>query len=255
MEQPIRFSADEGPTALGLCTLFHTQVLLGVTPALTTAPPLLGQRLRPGLSTPLIAAALVILPVFVQAPWVRVSPLSCAVFTFVLMAVGLYWGGSRGQVLIGFSGSWLAGSLFWGWLRLQPLWHLPVEAFLLPLAIAGLSGPWRRAGQFYLGALIGTACTDAAIALCGLMPLWPQVLQATPSEAPLLLSQAAQEVLKPFHLSIVLSMAATLVGFSRWLWHRGEGGQVISASLLSTLAVDGVFLMLALLAPHLSGLV
>ena len=113
------------------------------------------------------------------------------------MALGLRLRGDLGALLIGFSGSWLAGAVFWGWLRLHPLWHLPVEAFALPLAIAGLQGPWRRAGQFYLGALIGTACTDAATALCGLMPLWPQVLQASPSEAPLLLSAAAEQVLQP----------------------------------------------------------
>ena len=110
--------------------------------------------------------------------------MACALFTAVLVALGLRLRGDLGALLIGFSGSWLAGAVFWGWLRLHPLWHLPVEAFALPLAIAGLQGPWRRAGQFYLGALIGTACTDAATALCGLMPLWPQVLQASPSEAP-----------------------------------------------------------------------
>ncbi|RCL51561.1 MAG: DUF3120 domain-containing protein [Synechococcus sp. MED-G71] len=231
------------------------QGLLGATPVLTSAPAVFNPRLRAAVSAPLLAAALVILPVFVQAPWVRASPFSSVLFTFVLMALGLRLGGSRGQLLIGFCGSWIAGSLFWGWLRLHPLWHLPVEAFLLPLAIAGLGGPWRRAGQFYLAALIGTACTDAATALCGLMPLWPQVLQATPAEAPLLLSQAAQHVLEPLHLAIVLTMAVTLAGLSRWLWQRGEGGQVMASTLLSTLAVDGVFLLLALVAPHLSGLV
>ena len=231
------------------------QGLLGATPVLTSAPAVFNPRLRAAVSAPLLAAALVILPVFVQAPWVRASPFSSVLFTFVLMALGLRLGGSRGQLLIGFCGSWIAGSLFWGWLRLHPLWHLPVEAFLLPLAIAGLGGPWRRAGQFYLAALIGTSCTDAATALCGLMPLWPQVLQATPAEAPLLLSQAAQHVLEPLHLAIVLTMAVTLAGLSRWLWQRGEGGQVMASTLLSTLAVDGVFLLLALVAPHLSGLV
>ena len=144
---------------------------------------------------------------------------------------------------------------FWGWLRLHPLWHLPVEAFALPLAIAGLQGPWRRAGQFYLGALIGTACTDAATALCGLMPLWPQVLQASPGEAPLLLSAAAEQVLQPLPLAVVSGFAAAMLAAGCWLWRQGEGGQVVAASLLSTLAVDALFLALALLSPQLSGLV
>ena len=229
--------------------------LLGATPALPSQPPIWirGQGLQ--LSAPQLAALLVVLPVFLQAPWVRVAPLQSTLFTLVLLAIGLRWGGSRGTVLVGFCGSWLAGSLFWGWLRLHPLWHLPVEAFALPLALAGLNGPWRRAGQFYLGALIGTACTDLATALCGLMPLWPQVLQADPLQAPLLLNQAAQQVLEPAHLAIVALMALPLLGFSAWLWERGEGARVMAVSLLSTLAVDGVFLGLALLAPHLSGLV
>ena len=195
------------------------------------------------------------LPVFVQAPWVRSSPAACTLFTAVLVALGLRLRGSHGALLIGFAGSWLAGAVFWGWLRLHPMWHLPIEAFALPLAIAGLQGPWRRAGQFYLGALIGTACTDAATALCGLMPLWPQVLQASPSEAPLLLSAAAEQVLQPIPLIVIVGFAAAMATAGRWLWKKGEGGRVVAASLLSTLAVDGLFLVLALISPQLSGLV
>ncbi len=136
--------------------------MFGAAPVLNSAPQLNARAVSWKLSAPAVAAALVILPVFVQAPWVRSSPLACALFTAVLVALGLRLRGELGALLIGFSGSWLAGAMFWGWLRLHPLWHLPVEAFALPLAIAGLQGPWRRAGQFYLGALIGTACTDAA---------------------------------------------------------------------------------------------
>jgi len=215
---------------------------------------------RAGL--PLITGLLVTLPVFVQAPWVRLAPFSATLFTVPLLALALLLSRHRdprlaraGQLLVGFCGSWLGGCLFWGWFRLHPLWHLPIEAFALPLAIAGLQGPWRRAGQFYLGALIGTACTDAATALCGLMPLWPQVLQASPSEAPLLLSAAAEQVLQPLPLAVVSGFAAAMVAAGRWLWRQGEGGQVVAASLLSTLAVDALFLALALLSPQLSGLV
>ena len=64
-------------------------------------------------------AALVVLPVFLQAPWVRLNPFSACQFTAVLLAVGipLGWQKSQGQrqagaMLLGFSGSWLAGSLF-----------------------------------------------------------------------------------------------------------------------------------------------
>ena len=229
--------------------------MFGAAPVLNSAPQLNARAVSWKLSAPAVAAALVILPVFVQAPWVRSSPLACALFTAVLVALGLRLRGELGALLIGFSGSWLAGAIFWGWLRLHPLWHLPVEAFALPLAIAGLQGPWRRAGQFYLGALIGTACTDAATALCGLMPLWPSVLQASPSEAPLLLSAAAEQVLQPVSLAVVGGFAAAMACAGRWLWHQGEGGKVVAAALLSTLAVDALFLALALLSPQLSGLV
>ena len=229
--------------------------MFGAAPVLNPAPQLNARAVSWKISAPAVAAALVMLPVFVQAPWVRSSPLACALFTAVLVALGLRLRGDLGALLIGFSGSWLAGAMFWGWLRLHPLWHLPIEAFALPLAIAGLQGPWRRAGQFYLGALIGTACTDAATALCGLMPLWPQVLQASPSEAPLLLSAAAEQVLQPASLAVVGGFAVAMACAGRWLWSQGEGGQVVAASLLSTLAVDGLFLALALLSPQLSGLV
>ena len=55
---------------------------------------------------------MVVLPVFLQAPWVRLHPFSAAVFTTVLVAVGVVLGSSAdeqrnalGQLLVGFSGS------------------------------------------------------------------------------------------------------------------------------------------------------
>ena len=206
-------------------------------------------------SLPLLAALLVTLPVFVQAPLVRQQPMLAVLFTFVLLAVGISKRNSWGNLLVGFSGSWLAGCLFWGWLRLHPLWHLPVEAFALPIAVAGLWGPWRIAGQFYLGALIGTACTDAAMAICGVMPLWPEVLAAEPEQARQLLAQAAALVIEPAHFSVVVIFAAAMLLTSRWLWRKGAGCRLVAACLATTLVVDGIFLGLALLIPQFSGLV
>ncbi|MFQ6539887.1 MULTISPECIES: DUF3120 domain-containing protein [Aphanothece] len=211
----------------------------------------------------LSSALLVTLPVFLQAPWVRISPASAAAFTAVLLAAGLALErcdapGRRnaGLLLIGFAGSWLAGSLFWGWARLHPLWHLPIEAIALPLALGGLTIPrWRLACGFYLGSLLGTAATDAAIAATGLMPLWPAALAASPAEAAQLLHRAAEQVLQPAALSLVGCCALLLLQASRWLWQRGEAGRVASAALATTLAVDGLFLLAALLAPRLSGLI
>lgn len=211
--------------------------------------------LRNQISAPLLAALLVSLPVFLQAPLVRQQPALASIFTLLLLAIGILKRGTWGNLIVGFSGSWLAGCVFWGWLRLHPLWHLPVEAFALPIALAGLWGPWRQAGQFYLGALLGTACTDAAMALCGVMPLWPQVLEAEPAAAQQLLAEAAALVLQPSHLLVVTIFAVGMLCFSRWLWLKGQGCRVVAACLATTLLVDGIFLFLALLSPQFSGLV
>ncbi len=210
----------------------------------------------------LISAVLVTLPVFLQAPWVRLAPFSAAVFTAPLLGLALALAHHpaprirrSGELLVGFCGSWLAGCLFWGWLRLHPVWHLPIEAFALPLALTGLQGRWKRACGFYLGSLLGTAFTDAAIAATGVMPYWPQVLSAGPAEAALLLQAAAQQVLAPLPLALVLLSGALLLQACRWLWQRGPVGRITAASLATTLAVDGLFLLAALLAPKLSGLI
>lgn len=209
---------------------------------------------------PLLAVLLVTLPVFLQAPWVRTDPFSACLFTAFLLALGLGLDrlpASRGigQLLVGFSGSWLAGSVFWGWCRLHPLCHLPVEAFALPIALAGLGSRWRLAAGFYLASLVGTAATDAVIASCGLMPFWPQVLASPPAAAVDLLQQAAHQVLLPLPLLVVAVAASLLLLACRRLWHSGPLGQVWGATLATTLAVDGLFLAAALLAPGLSGLV
>ncbi len=207
-------------------------------------------------------SVLVAMPVFLQAPWVRLSPFTAALFTAVLVAVGVGLEQQRsprlrdaGSLLVGFAGSWLGGCLFWGWCRLHPIGHLPIEAFALPLALAGLGGRWRLGCALYLGSLVGTAATDAAIAATGLMPLWPQVLLADPLAAGPLLQQAAQRVLEPGSLVVVMAAAAVLVQTCRWLWPQGRAARVASAALATTLAIDGLFLAAALAAPKLSGLI
>jgi hypothetical protein len=205
---------------------------------------------------------LVALPVFLQAPWVRLAPVTATMFTAALLTAGILlerqfrgWYREAGSLLVGFSGSWLAGCLFWGWCRLHPIWHLPIEAFALPLALAGLRSRWRLGCALYLGSLLGTAATDAAIAATGLMPLWPQVLAAAPADAALLLQQAGQRVLEPACFALVITAAILLVQACRWLWWRGQSARVASTALATTLAIDGLFLAAALLAPRLSGLI
>ena len=205
---------------------------------------------------------MVVLPVFLQAPWVRLHPFSAAVFTTVLVAVGVVLGSSAdeqrnalGQLLVGFSGSWLAGCVFWGWLRAHPVLHLPVEAFALPLAMTGLNGRWRLACSFYLSSLIGTACTDLMMALTGVMKFWPSVVTAPFDEAPELLHNAGMQLLHPFQLVGLALAAAVIIGLGQRLRMTREDWEMAGAVLVTTVWVDGLFLLTALLQPGLSGLI
>nr|WP_216922783.1 DUF3120 domain-containing protein [Synechococcus sp. CCAP 1479/9] len=243
----------------------HNQVL-GVPPTLSARSEALpGLRLGtvPAAAVlPLAAALLVTVPVFLQAPWVRAAPMAATLFTIPLMAFALLLE-RRGQgpwqqlgvLLVGFSGSWLGGCLFWGWFRLHPVMHLPIEAFALPLAVAGLGGRWRLAGAFYLGSLLGTASTDGVMAAAGLMDLWPRVLNAPLAEAPLLLQGAALQVLQPWPLALIALAAGLLLLLCCRLWSLGGPWRVAAAAVGTTLAVDALFLGAALLAPQLSGLI
>lgn len=214
------------------------------------------------LSLPALAGALVVLPVFVQAPWVRASPMSAALFTAVLVTAGILlerrheprWQ-EIGALLVGFSGSWLGGALFWGWCRLHPAWHLPIEAFALPLAVAGLGGRWRLAACFYLASLLGTAATDAAMLLSGVMELWPPVLSVPLPEAPALLHAAALATLHPLPLAVIGASATLLLAVASSVRPRGLAGRIAAVTITTTLAVDGLFLAAALAAPRLSGLI
>jgi hypothetical protein len=272
MAKPGRWPGAGAAAPLRLNTFLHNQVI-GVPPSLATSPlapslsrlplrPLsLGARAEGSLA--LLAALLVALPVFLQAPWVRLAPFSAALFTAPLLAAGIALEASRrprwrtvGALLVGFSGSWLGGCLFWGWCRLHPLWHLPIEAFALPLALGGLRGRWRLAASFYLASLLGTACTDGVMAITGVMRSWTLVLQAPLGEAAGLLHQAALGVLAPLPLAAVSLAALGLTALCRRCWdHPDPAWRLAASALATTLAVDGLFLAAALWAPHLSGLI
>ena len=249
-------------------TFLHTRVL-GVQPSLTT------RALTPGMAAALpsslggrdsLRAAgclLVALPVFLQAPWVRLAPFSAALFTAPLLLVAVLLAQSpskrwstAGTLLVGFCGSWLGGCLFWGWCRLHPLWHLPIEAFALPLALGGLNNRWRLAASFYLASLVGTAVTDGVMAITGVMQHWTEVLEAPIQLAPALLQQAALGVLEPLPLAVTVGVATLLIDLCRRFWQHPDGAWRLAASALATtLAVDGLFLAAALWSPHWSGLI
>ena len=215
------------------------------------------------------ASTCVILPVFVQAPWVHIYPVSALLFTFVLITAGLiliqFFSDpflNVGSLLIGVSGSWLGGCLFWGWLRAYPVWHLPVESIALPMALAGLQTRWRLGAGFYLASLLGTAITDLMILFTGVMKSWPEVVNATFESASALLYATSQELLRPEKI-ILLLFAAFLIAWLAYLMHKKASTTidfqgtwlVASAALITTLWVDGLFFLTTLIQPQFSGLI
>jgi hypothetical protein len=214
----------------------------------------------PSLSIPqnwqVFAAAifLVSVPVFFEAPLVRYLPAVSLVSTLLWFGAGLYlkrdpklaiWG----ELLVGFSWTWMAGSLYWGWLRMDPILHLPVEAIALPIALIGLQRNWCRVGQlFYLGSLFGTIVTDLYFHLAGLIPAWKQIM-LNPSESALVLQSALSLVYTPWGLAwaAILTMVLLFVA-SVGLVGRKVEWLAFSGAVVSTLLVDGLFWLAAVLA-------
>jgi len=221
------------------------------------------------ISLRLWSSFFVILPIFVQAPWVRLEPISALCFTFVivLVAIVLNQKGSNkwfivSSLLLGISGSWLGGCLFWGWLSPFPILHIPVEAVVLPLALIGLGTNWRIGSSFYISSLFGTAVTDMTIFLIGIMDQWKQVITADSENAPLILQKTSENLIQIKSLSIIFIIALILWFISKEIFDsatinttNGKALLVSSYVIQTTLIVDGIFVFLAILEPTLSGLV
>ncbi|MDY6785359.1 MAG: DUF3120 domain-containing protein [Cyanobacteriota bacterium] len=194
------------------------------------------------------AAFLVSAPVFLEAPLVRQWPLFSLLLSgmWFLLALKLqkrpqteFWG----DLLWGFTWSWLAGSIYWGWLRWEPAIHLPIESIGIPFAVWGLRRNWCAVGHlFYLGSLLGTAATDLYFYLTGLMPYWKQVMAVDPALAPLALQGAIAHIQTPWGLgcAIALGSALLLIGLSA-LQKQQAGWWAFSGAVLSTIVVDGLF--------------
>ena len=211
----------------------------------------------------------VILPIFVQAPWVRLEPISALCFTFVivLVAIVLNQKGSNkwfivSSLLLGISGSWLGGCLFWGWLSPFPILHIPVEAVVLPLALIGFGTNWKIGSSFYISSLFGTAVTDITIFLIGIMDQWREVITADPENAPLILQKTSENLIQIKSLTIIFLIALMLWFISKEIFDsatinttNGKALLVSSYVIQTTLIVDGIFIVLAILQPTFSGLV
>jgi hypothetical protein len=197
---------------------------------------------------------LVSVPVLLQAPLVRFFPgVSLAA---MLPLYGLAWwllAQPRRQVwgdlLLGFSWSWLAGTLYWGWMRFEPLWHLPVEAVGLPFALWALGKRRLLVGQcFYLGSLLGTAITDIYFYCLDLLPFWRRLMTADVEDslpilraAGLLVKTAPGLAWALLLLVVLFSVAAIALSTKALHWW------VFAGAVLGTVFVDALFGASALL--------
>ena len=197
------------------------------------------------------------LPVFAQAPLVRSAPWVSLVLTLLWLGLSLHLLSLRpyriwGNLLYGFTLTWLCGSLYWGWLRTEPLWHMPIEAIALPIAIWGLRRGFARVGNYFLlGSMFGTAITDLYIHTVNLLPQWRVAMQPTVSDVALTgaMQDATFKMQSQLGLvsAVVLALLLLVVGMVG-VW-QGEDRQgnvqlhwwAFSGAVLFTLVVDGLF--------------
>ena len=211
----------------------------------------------------------VVLPIFIQAPWVRFEPFSALSFTFVILFIALLLSKKEsnkwfiiGSLLLGVSGSWLGGCLFWGWLSPYPILHIPVEAVAFPLALVGIGTKWKIGSSFYISSLFGTAMTDIAIFLTGIMDDWKEVITADSDSAPLILQKTSENLIH-FKSILIISFLSILIWFiSKEILSSANKNTINGKALLvssyviqTTLIVDGIFIILAIVQPTFSGLV
>jgi len=235
--------------------------------------------IAPTIAVFAMAAFLVSVPVFIQAPLVRAFPyLSLAMtLAWVLFGWWLYQRPQRqhwGDLLIGFSWSWLAGSIYWGWLRTEPYLHLPVEAIGLPFCLGylwytknsigknslGKTGEVNLEGSpksgllsiglwFYLGSLLGTALTDLYFYVNQLIPYWRTVMEGQPTAAAPILHQALAQINNPLGWISALVILTWLLILGIYPLQRSTLPRyAFSGAILSTILVDGLFWLVASLA-------
>lgn len=198
------------------------------------------------------AIFLVSVPVFFQAPLVRVCPWLSLGLTIGWLGLSLKLGLHRstqlwGDLLVGFTWTWGCGSIYWGWWRWEPYLHLPIEAIALPLVLFLLWQGWGKVGNwFYLGSLLGTAITDVYFYLVDLIPHWRQLMQVEPTLAMPIFQSALARIQTPWGIGWAIGLAFTLASIglaplsSRQLHHWAFGGAVFS-----TILVDGLFWLVA----------
>jgi len=203
----------------------------------------------------LASVFLVSVPVFIEAPLVRSSPILSVLMTSFWVWISMrlmsrpqtyLWG----DLLFGFSWTWLTGAIYWGWLRYEPIWHIPIEALGLPFAVWCLAKNWGKVGNwFYLGSLLGTVLTDIYFYLVDLMPYWRQIMRTDPSGASQILQNALAQVQTPWGegWAVILALMLMTVGTVSLL-HKQSHWYAFGGAVLSTILVDSLFLLAAVLA-------
>ncbi|MGB3237235.1 MAG: DUF3120 domain-containing protein [Geitlerinemataceae cyanobacterium] len=204
---------------------------------------------------------LVSVPVFIEAPLVRYFPWMSLLLTGFWVAVSAVLLSRRktwlwGDLLFGFSGSWLAGSLYWGWFRCEPLLHLPIEAIALPLPLwliyrqRLLVGSW-----FAVGSLLGTIATDLYFYLVNLIPNWRAIMQVEPDFVAPILHEAIARVHTPWGIGCAATIATLLLAAALIPLQTGRIGDpprlhrwAFSGAVLSTILVDILFWLAGLAA-------
>jgi hypothetical protein len=203
----------------------------------------------------LAAAFLVAFPVFLQAPLVRIAPFLSLAITGLWLWLGYTWMKTPnrylwGDLIVGFSWTWLAGSVYWGWFRTNPYIHLPLEAISLPVVLVLMfCGKAKIGNYFYLGSLLGTAITDVYFYCVGLIPYWKALMISPPSEAGNILHGALlrmgtyEGVGYAIVCSVLLIMLGTIpMRYSSTQWWAFSG------AILSTIVVDSLFFVAAVLS-------
>jgi hypothetical protein len=202
-----------------------------------------------------VAIFLVSVPVFIQAPLVRSLPWVSLLLTGGLLGVAWLLQSDRktqlwGDLLVGFTWTWLAGSLYWGWLRWEPFYHLPVEAIGLPFALWGIVRQQNKVGNFfYLGSLLGTVVTDIYFYLVNLIPHWRTLMQVSEADARPIFQSAIAQIQTPWGITWAIILASLLLTLSLFpLASQRLHWWAFSGAVASTLLVDGLFWVAARLA-------
>ncbi len=207
------------------------------------------------------AAFLVSIPVFFQAPLVRQAPWLSLIFSVgwlgiakVLITNPNHQSSNQnyGSLIWGFSLSWICGTIYWGWLRAEPFWHLPIEAIALPWAIWAMTkSDYLIGAWFYLASLLGTAVTDLYFYLNNLIPHWKAIMQVEGDLGAIqpILQDAVTHLQTSWGISwaAILAICISLIGF-RAMRSPDLHNWVFAGALLSTIFVDGLFAVFACLS-------